>query len=324
MSRTIPSSTSTRTIPAPEAGGGGGGGGGGGNPYVSWVDLELDPTNDYWVMEKTGNSNNEDVICDLHNGQLRAQFGTQRNYQIQSDNTNNGISIIKKTHINWWDAAGIAKPSNRDAHIFEPEAIQFKLEVEFDCTNGPIHGGSVSGANGQNLMVVAGFAMYTSDQSGSPTPPGTSACSWGGALLRKNMGGDPTGSTSINMYRSGHKTFATNATDTNGALWKGQSTAGNGANDSLIFASGPIRNETATGTWSRCVCFAGGYSKTDPFGRVWQNNFGFRDNFTKWSNGFYIHPAIFIGTNTSVGRGEIQIKKIRMLIQPLENREDLE
>ena len=299
-----------------------GGGGGSSATWADWEELPLDPTDSTWHLVKSGNADNSDVICDLDGGELRARFETARNYQIHTT-TNNGISLIMKNHVNWWTKAGIAKPTGRDNHIFEPEAIQFKLEVQFNTDNGPIHGGGIGSYHAHNFMCVAGFSMYSSDQSGSPTAGGTGV-DWGGAMLKKNLGGAPSGSSSTNMFRTGHKSRFTNATETWGTLWKGQDTAGAGANDSLIFASGPLRSESATGTWSRCTAFAGGYSTTDPFGRVWSQSFAWRDNFTRWSNDMYIHPTIFFGSNTSAAQaGEIKIKRIRILYQPIANREPL-
>jgi len=302
--------------------GAGGGGGGATNPWEDWEELPLDPTDSSWHLVKSGNADNSDVICDLNGGELRARFETARDYQIQGT-TNNGIALIRKNPISWWTAAGIDKPANRDAHIFEPEAIQFKLEVQFNTDDGPIHGGGIGAYHAHNFMCVAGFSMYESDQGGSPIAGGTDVV-WGGAMLKKNLGGAPSGSSSTNMFRTGHKTRFTNATETWGTLWKGQNTAGAGANDAIVFASGALRSESATGTWSRCTAMAGGYSTTDPFGRVWSPSFSWRDNFTRWSNGYYIHPTIFFGSNTSAGQaGEMKIKRIRMLIQPLANREPL-
>ena len=315
--RTTPSPTSGRTIPAPAAGGGGGGAT---NPWQEWTELPLDPS-DGWTVIKQGQADNTDVTVGLDGDELKVKFETARNYQISATGSN-GVMLVRSAHIDWWSEAGIDQPSGQGANIFQPEAVQLKVEVLFNTDDGPIHGGGHASSHAYGMMCVVGFASYSSDQSGSPA--GISASmDWGGAGVKKHLGGAPSGSNSTNMFRSGHMTRYSSTLNTFGTLWKGQNTAGSGANDSITFASAPLRNEAATGTWSRCTAQGMAFSSTTPFSRGW-GEFAWRDNFTRWSNDRFLHIALYFGNSLSQTQAaQIKIKRIRVLIQPLENREPL-
>jgi len=291
---------------------------GGGNAFKNWVELPIDPTNDYWTVLKNGNANSSDVTVDLNSDHLRVEFGgsTNKNYQIQGS-TFNGVALVKSTHLNWWQEAGISVPSGEDAHNWCPEAVQFKFEVQFDTTNGPISAQS-SGGNGTYLSVCAGLATYAADQEGSPHVGGTNM-TWGGAYVFKNLAAQPAGSTNANMYKSGHRDYFTNGLNTGGLKWRGQNGSGTQDLDSIVWASVPLRNtaESASGRYS----FVGGaYSQGNPFGQMYGSNFAYQTAYGVMQ-GRYCHPALFIGGATSnVTRGEVRIKKIRMFIQPLQHR----
>ncbi len=313
MARTIPSPTSGRTIPAADAGGGGGGGG---NPWKDWVELPLDPTDNYWKLIKNGNSANADVTAAKVGDNLQIDFGTKRNYQIQGA-TNNGVNLISKAHIDWWSAAGINVPSGKSAHQWEPEAVLFKLEIQFE---GVPANGLQSSNYGYQLSSMAGITAYTTDQSDDPGVGGTGIL-WGGGHVEKYQGGNPLSSVSTSMFRSGHRTYFTNSATMNGKKWIGQSGSAATDNDSVIFSSTPLGNE-AEGTGKK-VFQAGGYSQGDKFGRTYSNQFAWRDSFGTF-NDRYLHIAIMIGSvGSGTTAGTVKIKKIRYLIQPISNREPL-
>lgn len=291
---------------------------GGGNPYKDWINLPVDPTNNYWTVLKNGNADSSDVTVDLNSDHLRVEFGgsSNKNYQIQGS-TFNGVAIIKSNHLDWWSEAGIAVPTGESAHHWCPEAVLFKFEVLFDTTNGPISAQS-SGGNGQYLSVCAGLATYPDDQSGSPTIGGTDM-TWGGAYVVKNLAAAPASSTNANLYKSGHRDYFTNGLNVGGKKWRGQNGSATTDLDSIVWASVPLRNtdEAASGKYS----FTGGaYSRGDEFGKMYGNTFAYQTSYGVMQ-GRYCHPALFIGGATSnTTRGEVRIAGIRMLIQPLQNR----
>jgi hypothetical protein len=322
MARTSPAAAAGRTSPSPEAGGGGGGGGS--NPYKDWVELPLDPADNYWTVLKSGNSNINDVTVDLHSGHMRIDFAGSSNRQTRIQGSqNNGVTIVKKTHINWWAEAGLDVPSGKTAYGLQPEAIQFKVEVQFDQTNGPISTASNgAGPHGNALSVCVGFQAFADDQNGEPTTGGTDT-TWGGAYIYKNLSAVTSASTNANMFKSGYRSYWTNGVNAGGKLWRGQSTSGATDNDAIALATVPLRTSAESST-GKIAFTGGGYSTGDPFGQLWSSSFAFSDTFTQTLQDHYLHLALFIGgVDTTATRGQIRIKRIRMLIQPLSHREAL-
>jgi hypothetical protein len=282
------------------------------------VELPIDPANNYWTVIKNGNADTSDVTVDLNSDHLRVEFGgsSNVNYQITGQ-TFNGVALVKSTHLNWWAEAGLDVPSGESAHTWCPEAVQFKFEVQFDTTEGPISAQS-SGGNGMYLSVCAGLATYAADQEGSPFVGGTNM-TWGGAYVFKNLAAQPGSSTNANLYKSGHRDYFTNGLNTGGKKWRGQNGSATTDLDSIVWASVPLRNtdESASGRYA----FSGGaYSQGDPFGKMYGSTYAYQTAYGVMQ-GRYCHPALFIGGATSnTTRGEVRIKKIRMFIQPLQHR----
>ena len=322
MARSIPPATppQSRTMPPKKPTGGGGDS----DPYKNWVELPIDPADDYWKVIKSGNANTSDTTVDLDSGHMRIDFAGSTNKQLRIQGSqNNGVTIVKKTHINWWAEAGLDVPSGKTAYGLQPEMVQWKIEVQFDQTNGPISTASGGGGtNGNKLSVCVGFQAFPDDQSGDPTTGGTDT-TWGGAYVVKEGTAVPGSNNGPLLFRSGFRSYWTNGSSTGGKLWRGQNTSGVADNDAIVLATVPLRT-SAEASNGKISFTGGGYSTGDPFGQLWSSTFAFNDTFCATLQDHYLHPAIWIGAvDTSATRGQIRIKRIRMLIQPLSNREAL-
>mgnify|MGYP003673313530 FL=1 len=235
--------------------------------------------------------------------------------------TMKGIFMARTLHIKPWLQAGIAKPEGMAINQFEPEAMQFKLEVEFATANGgPIGPGSASLSEGTHLTCIAGLAGFATDQG--TTPDWAAGVIWSGAQVLKNYGGLPAASTNINLYKSGYKSYFTNAGIVGGAKWKNMLNGGGaGAHNAIVYATSPLRKE---GELGRTNIQAGSYDNTSPYGVTTAIGHQLMDNTTKFSNQSltpFWHIFIAFGTNTNTaGNGDIRIKKIRYYLQPVQNR----
>jgi hypothetical protein len=298
--------------------------GGGGNEWKEWIDLPLDPDDGWTISTGSGaaavGSTLSKVGDELHfvtaNAGMRIQ-GSQMK----------GLFMARDIHIKPWEDAGITKPAGATDNQFEPEAVQFKIEVEFATSNGgPISGGSVSGAEGTYLTCLAGLAGFPSDQGGNPVH--SSSMKWSAAQVAKNYGGDPSTSTRTNMYTSGYKSYDTNSGMQGTSMWKNQSGGGGaGAHNAIVYATSPLRKEAGSGPYGRCNIQAGSYDNTTPFAGMCMLNQQMFDNSTKFSDQTltpFWHVALWFGTHTNTaGKGEIRIKKIRMYLQPVQHRATL-
>ena len=324
MSRTIPSSTSTRTIPAPEAGGGGGGGGGGGNPWTSFQDL-TDPAGGGWTVHD-GSGVNADTSLAMDGDVLVFSQDSPSNLFIQGS-TMQGKVMIRSNHLKMVEDAGMVQPAGVASHLLQPEAALLKLELVFDTDGGgPINGVGSFGGYGNGMKVTAGLVGYKTDQNGNPTIPGGTDIAWLGAQVRKNQGSDPSTSTSTNLYQSGYQTYFANGGVVNGYTWKNMQNPPAAAHDSLVFVMAPIRKGAAAGG-SNMYTWAGSYAKDQPWNPLaMSGNFvDQRINFWNAAGGgqTYWHLAIWFGSSNSSVQGNIRIKKINYLLQPLVGRTNI-
>ena len=322
MSRTIPSSTSTRTIPAPEAGGGGGGGGGGGNPWTSFQDL-TDYT-DGWTVHD-GSGVNADSSLTMDGDVLVFNQDSLTNMFIQGS-TMQGKVMVRNNHIKMVEDAGMVQPSGVAAHLLQPEAALLKLEVVFDTDNGgPINGVS-SGGYGNGMTCIAGLVGYKTDQNGSPGMVGGTDVIWLGAQCVKVRGNQPSAYQSSNLFQSGYKTYFTNNAVVSGITWKSQQFAPAASHNSLVFMLAPIRKGAASGN-STAFCWAGSYAKDQPWNPVAFSGNSINNPTQFWNAAggaqTYWHPAVWFGSVNGAVRGNIRIKKINYLLQPLVGRTDI-
>tara|TARA_R100001594_G_C3858191_1_gene220214 strand:- start:70 stop:507 length:438 start_codon:yes stop_codon:yes gene_type:complete len=144
-------------------------------------------------------------------------------------------------------------------------------------------------------------------------------------MVEKNLANEPSGSTSVNLYKGGYRTYFTNSGAATGYTWKNMSSPPAGAHDSIVFATPPLRKEASTN--GRADIFAGSYASDQPFYPMSVTGQTIFDNATKLSDASlqnFWHICVWFGgrSNTAAG-GEIRIKKIRYILQPLQNRADL-
>lgn len=314
--RTIPSPTSGRTIPAPDPGGGGGGG----NPWKDWVELPLDPTDGWTIVNGVGSAGNGATVTKVGD-ELHFKAPSPANMRIQGAEMK-GTFFARSLHIQPWTEAGIVKPAGQADNQFQPESMQLKIEVTFATSNGgPISGGSVVGQDGMNMVCIAGLAGYSADQGGNPT---TSGYNWLGAIVEKNLGGDPSTSTSASMYKSGFKSYFTTSGTAVGYTWKNMQSAPAQAHDAIVFATSPLRKGNST---AKSDIFGGSYSSTTPFFPMASVGESLFDNSCVLSNTAiqnFWHISLWFGTrSTTAGAGEVRISRIRYILQPRQYRNDL-
>ena len=317
MARSIPPADSPASRvypPAPS-------GGGGGNPWKDWVDLPLDPTdaNGWVVVDGVGVSGDTSLAMD--GDILVFNQSSSTKLQIQGA-TMKGKAMIRKLHIMPWADAGIAVPSGTPAYLFQPESVIMKIEVLFDTDGGgPINGVS-SGGYGQHLTCMVGLACYSEDQSGNPGDPGANI--WLAAQVKKSAGNEPSSTSNTNLYYSGYKTYFTTSGTSHGYSWKNQASAPAQAHDSIVFCTPPMRKENSAG---RNDIWGGSYSADTPFFPLSINGQSMYDNTTKISDDTtrpYLHFCIWFGAdNNNNVLGNIKIKRIRYVLQAVENRASL-
>ena len=300
---------------------GGGGGAGGGNEWKDWIDLPLNPTDaNGWVVFD-GSGVTADTSLGMDGDVLVFNQAASTKLQIQGATTK-GKCMIRKLHLSPWSDAGIAVPSGTAAHLFQPESMVLKIEVLFDVAGGgPINGGA-TGGYGQHMTCMVGLACYGSDQTGSPGDPGGEI--WLAAQVKKSAGNEPSSTSNTNLYYSGYKTYFTTSGTSHGYSWKNQASAPAQAHDSIVFCTPPMRKENSAG---RNDIWGGSYSSDTPFYPLSINGQSCYDNTTKISDSTtrpYLHLCVWFGAdNNNNVLGNIRIKRIRYVLQPVENRASL-
>tara|TARA_R100000655_G_scaffold66283_2_gene104789 strand:- start:554 stop:1522 length:969 start_codon:yes stop_codon:yes gene_type:complete len=302
---------------------GGGGGGATQNPWTSFQDLTDINTVGGWSTID-GSGVNSDTSLTMDGNVLVFNQAAPSNLFMQGA-TMQGKAIIRSKHLEMVTDAGLSQPSGVAAHLLQPEAVQFKLQVEFDTDNGgPINGTATGGtdAYGHKMTCIAGLVGYGSDQGGSPGNFGNTTV-WMGAQVLKNSNLEPAASSSTSLYRVGYKTYYQNGGTVTGFTWKNQQSAPAAAHDALVFQLSSMRMAIASGN-TKIDTYAGSYAIDQPWNPVGTNHQanGITDNSTRFYNAAsqYWHPFVaFASTNASV-QGVIRIKSIKMLLQPLVGR----
>ena len=239
-----------------------------------------------------------------------------------------GKIMIRNNHIKMVEDAGLQQPAGVAAHLLQPEAALMKVVLEFDTDGGgPINGVS-SGGYGNNMVCMVGFVGYKTDQNGNPgIPSSANQTIWQGAQVRKNKGNDPATSNSMgaqetHLYQTGFRSYFTNQV-VGGYTWKNMQNAPPAAHDSLIYVFSPIRKGPASGP-STAFSWAGSYAKDQPWNPVAMSGSAADDRVTFWNAAAgaqtYWHLAVWFGSEDAAVRGEIRIKKINFLLQPLVGR----
>jgi hypothetical protein len=315
MARTIPSSTSTRTTPAPEAGGGGGGGGA---TYSDWVEVELDPTEAFWVRKNGTNGAAQTWSKVGSNMQIDVPGGAN---QDMTGVTRRGTALISAQPIDCWPNG---KPDGFDVGKFYQENCIFKVEVEFadgypfSDTTGVNHGGRYG-------MIGVGLCYYPESQGGDPAMPASAvtACS----SVVKELGGHPTNNTGSNLFKIGW-TGNNSRTSNTWTRWKNQGGVFADGPNALVFQTTGL---TAGAQSGRCIVKGSAYntevtSAYPTAGTSLMSNSTFilvNNNATKF-DGNYCHLVIiaggYSGTGIAAGGMRCKIKRIRYCIQSIAGR----
>ena len=317
MARTSPAAAAGRTSPAPEAGGGGGGST---DKFEDWTTLPLDPT-DGWSITSGDMATATGATIAKVGDELHFKAPTAVGMRIQGSQMR-GMFMARSIHLRPWIETGVTMPDGQAENQFQPEAFHLKIQVEFATSNGgPISGGTVSNTEGTYLTCLVGLAGYTTDQGGNPN---TTGYLWSAAQVQKAAGGDPASSTNINMYKSGYKSYFTNSGIQGNYTWKNMSNPPTGAHNALVYATSPLKKGDSTLPGN---VQAGSYATNVPFLPMATLNHQLHDNATKLSNQSiqkFWHIALWFGTHTNTGgNGEVRIKSIKYVLQPIQGRVDL-
>lgn len=299
--------------------GGGGGGGATQNPWTSFQDI-TDPNGGGWTVHD-GSGVNSDTTLAMDGDVLVFNHPTASKLLVRGS-TMMGKVMIRNNHLKMVEDAGMVQPSGVASHLLQPEAALLKLEVVFDTDNGgPING--VHSQYGQNMKVMAGLVGYKTDQNGNPTIPGGTDIAWTAAQVRKQNGGDPATSTSTSLFQSGWETYTSQNGVVNGYTWKNMQNPPAAAHDSIVFMMSPLRKGAASGS-SNMHTYGGSYAKDQPWNPVGMsgNFINQQVNFWNASGGAqtYWHLAVWFGSENATVLGNIRIKAINYLLQPLVGR----
>jgi hypothetical protein len=138
---------------------GGGGGGGSTNEWKDWVELPLDPSDGWTVVDGVGV--NSDTSLGLSGDVLVFNQATATKLQIQGS-TMKGKAMIRSDHLTPWATSGAAVPSGTAAYLFQPESMILKVEVTFDIAGGGPINGVATGGYGQHMSCMVGLIGYAS------------------------------------------------------------------------------------------------------------------------------------------------------------------
>ena len=308
---------------ASRLGGGGGGGGGGGNPWTSFQDLTNVGAVGGWTVID-GSGVNADTSLTMDGDVLVFNQASASNLFMQGA-TMNGKAIIRSKHLEMVTDAGLSQPSGVDPWLLQPEAVQFRMLVEFDTDNGgPINGTNTGGtdAYGHKMTVMAGLVGYGSNQGGSPSGFGGSN-PWMAARVYKNTNTQPEADAGTGVFRVGYQSFFQNGGTVTGYTMKSQLNAPAAAHDAMIFQLSSMRMPAAAGN-TKIHTYAGTYASDQPWNPIGTNHQanGITDNSTRYyhASNQYWHPFVAFASTNSAVQGTIRLRSIKILLQPLVGR----
>ena len=316
MARTIPTASSARSIPAPEAGGGGNNDK---NAWKDWTEMSLDPS-DWTVIHGTGSAGKSATIAKVGDF-LQFDCPTSPAASIEiSQGDVKGTFLIAPIHLKPWDACGIQKPAGINDHDWFPEAFHLRIEMELEPPHITGPGGGSGNSYGKFCQAMCGIVHYASDQSGSPVLPTANGYSF--AKVYKKGNGNPDNSDdTTTLFSSGYVSWNT-AGQAQGARWSGQPSAGTAGHNAIVYQAGIGAN--SIDSTNRVFTAGGSYSTTNAYARSIQSGSVIQQTSDIYSglSDRYIHIAVaFGGFNSQTGLGcQIKVKKIRYLLQPLSNR----
>jgi len=297
---------------------------GGGDAFRDWTTMSLD-LDDWKVSHGLGSAaKSATVTKDGDIIQWNCEHNSTSSIEIDAG-TARGTFLISKLHLKPWTECGLTRPAGVDEHEFYPDVFNLTIEVQTDTIpiTGPTSDVTVN-QYGRHCSLQAGIVFYTSDQSSDPAhPTGTNFCM---ARVHKNLATNPDNSEDgTNLYKSGYVT-GNAAGSVVGARWACQPTGGDTRHDALVFQAsfGPVGLTSA----NRVVVQGGSYATTNPRVRTLQSGTaqsGTATGFAGVSDG-YIHIALGFGAHNNTGSlaARIRVKRIRYILQPINNREALQ
>jgi len=300
---------------------------GGGNAWKDWVDFDLSKIADVseWKKIEGDGIGDINVTAAMSGDQLHItlpDIGSNYNLRNQG-NQQKGLWFIKKVKFAPW--ANQATPAGEAANSYQSESTLFKMEMQFDHTNGPINGTSDQ-SYGHNVHAACGIIAYSSDQGTDPPLPGSSA-EYAGVYVRKHRAQDPNtfshGTQKFSMYQSGLFSRLGKAPG-DGRIWRNQDGADATSHDAIVFQAGISTNITThpIGSYNENMP-CGSYATTTPFGPMVKGT-ALSNNSTRFG-GKHLYLACWFGFDTTSQKGGvIRIKKLRYLLQPLAARAALE
>ena len=307
MARTIPRTVSTRPRPQARPSGGGGGGG---NKWVDWETLPLDPTHSYWTLYKHSNAGS--MTAGIVGGKLRMNTPANGSNVQFSSTDPKGMALISSQPVALYSNSGVPDEAVSN-HDWLQEATTMKLEVQLD----PITGVGSNGY-GSNLQLMAGFVVYTSDQSGSPGQPQY----WVGGRVWKNNTANPAVSSNNNQFKVGyvHRGGQGDAS----ATWRWKGTAGDSglSSDCVVCEMLPgLRRQLVT----QASVFRGGVYRSDASEFVNNRFFSTANqvNCDAFTGNRWVHAFIGFGCRNGITptvEGWADISRIRLAVQPLASR----
>ena len=299
---------------------------GGGNAWKDWVDFDLSKIADVseWKKIEGDGIGGINVTAAMSGDQLHItlpDIGSNYNLRNQG-NQQKGLWFIKKVKFAPW--ANQATPAGQAANSYQSESTLFKMEMQFDHTNGPINGTSDQ-AYGHQVHAACGIIAYDSDQGTDPPLPGSG--NYAGAYVTKNRANDPNNFSNatqkLDLYKSGLFTRHGKGPQ-GGRIWRNQPGGDATSHDAIVFQAGLSTNMTAhpIGSYNEQM-LSGSYSTTTPFGPMVAST-STTNNACRFG-GKHLYLACWFGFDVNGKKGGvIRIKKLRYLLQPLAARAALE
>jgi hypothetical protein len=259
------------------------------------------------------------VTAAMSGDQLHITFpdiGSGYNCRNQG-NEQKGLWFIKKVKFNPW--ANQATPAGQAAQNYQPESTLFKMEMQFDHTNGPINGTADQGY-GHQVHAAFGLIAYDDDQGTDPPLPGSSA-NYAGAYVFKNYAHNPNTHTHAAQKRDQYKVGLFSRLGKGGGgnyHWRNQPGGDATSMDAVVFQAGLSTNATTPGGNEAMVAAA--YATGTPFGAMERLADTSTNNACRLA-GKHLYQAAWFGFDANGKKGGvIRISKFRTLLQPISAR----
>ena len=295
----------------------------GGDAFRDWTTMSLDLAD--WKTSHGPGSTDKSAALTKDGDIIQWNCENSASSSIQiSGGTVRGTFLIAKLHLKPWTECGLTRPSGVDEHEFYPDTFNLTIEVQTDTI--PITGPTSDATEnnyGRLCSLQAGIVHYTSDQSSDPAHPTTNYAM--GRVHKFGSGNPDNDDDNTNLYKSGYVTGNGNGSVI-GARWACQPTGGNARHDALVFQAS--FGAVGLNSSNHVIVQGGSYATTNPRVRTLQSGTAQTGSATAFSGASdqYVHIALGFGGFNTTGTlsGRIRVKRIRYLLQPINNREALQ